>query len=159
MSVVFPVQFVRWGRSAAGWLLRFSIILTIGGWIWSAHMVNKASASTALPTTTAIEILEFRIPVERQAEFIKRDEKIWGAALKQQPGFLYRQVWSVPDAPDRVKIAIYWASREQWKAFPTDLQSELDRQMQPFDSALVNVEEYALHPLASSTTISETKSF
>lgn len=120
------------------WATCFGAIL--GGW----SVATASELGPALPASAALEILEFQVPVEQQAEFLNRDERVWGAALKQQPGFLYRQVWFQPDAPDRVKIAIYWASREQWKAFPSDLQADLDRQMQPFDKALVGVEEYAL---------------
>ncbi|MEO0854535.1 MAG: TIGR03792 family protein, partial [Cyanobacteria bacterium J06648_11] len=117
-------------------------------WSSTSAMAREATVAPDLPATTAIEILEFRVPVELQAEFIERDERVWGKALNAQSGFLYRQVWFVPNAPDRIKIAIYWASREQWKAFPSDLQTDLDRQMQPFDQALVNVEEYWLRPPA-----------
>ncbi|MEO1132023.1 MAG: TIGR03792 family protein [Cyanobacteria bacterium J06639_1] len=137
-------------HSVTRWACSVAIaLLGLSWWSSTSVMANQTGFTPVLPETTAIEILEFAIPVEQQAEFIERDERVWGKALSEQPGFLYRQIWFVPNAPDRVKIAIYWASREQWKAFPSDLQADLDLQMQPFDKALVNVEEYALQSPAS----------
>lgn len=94
------------------------------------------------PDSVVVEWLEFRVPVEEQAEFLAKDEQIWTAALQQQPGFLHKSIWTSPDRPESVTLAIYWASKEDWFSFPEPLIAELDRQMQPTNAELVDAREF-----------------
>jgi len=65
-----------------------------------------------------IEWLKFNVDSEVREEFIQQDEKIWTAALSNYPGFLGKEVWIEPNAPDIVILTIRWQTREQWKSVP-----------------------------------------
>ncbi|MEO1340764.1 MAG: TIGR03792 family protein [Cyanobacteria bacterium J06635_13] len=65
-----------------------------------------------------IEWLEFQVDSDSREQFIQQDEKIWTAALSTYPGFLGKEVWIEPNAPDKIIFAIRWQTREQWKSIP-----------------------------------------
>ena len=112
----------------------------------------RANEAADWPDPVVVEWLEFRVPVDEQEEFLIKDEQIWTAALRQQPGFLHKSVWTSPKEPESVTLAIYWASRDDWSAFPAPLIEELDRQMQPTNAVLVDAREYRVqNPTASET--------
>ncbi|MEM9568206.1 MAG: TIGR03792 family protein, partial [Cyanobacteria bacterium P01_E01_bin.34] len=108
--------------------------------------------NSSWPNPVVVEWLEFRVPVEEQAEFLAKDEQIWTAALRQQPGFLHKSIWTSPDRPESVTLAIYWKSREDWFAFPEALIGELDRQMQPINAELVDSREFIVQNPAGNST-------
>ncbi|MEM8714831.1 MAG: TIGR03792 family protein [Cyanobacteria bacterium P01_G01_bin.4] len=115
------------------------------------RQIAQASDSS-WPNPVVVEWLEFRVPLEEQAEFLAKDEQIWTAALRQQSGFLHKSIWTSPDRPEFVTLAIYWASREDWFAFPEALIDELDRQMQPTNAELVDSREFrVLNPAGGFT--------
>lgn len=66
----------------------------------------------------AIEWLEFRVPQQEQAEFIRQDRLIWDKFLSQYPSFLGKEIWQDIDQPDRLIIVARWASYQEWKAIP-----------------------------------------
>jgi len=68
----------------------------------------------------AIEWLEFRVPLQEQAEFIQQDRLIWDKFLRQYPAFLGKEIWQGIDQPDRLIIVAKWASYQEWKAIPPD---------------------------------------
>ncbi len=108
--------------------------------------LGTAQASEAVwPNPVVVEWLEFRVPVDEQDEFLIKDERIWTEALRQQPGFLHKSVWTSPNEPESVTLAIYWASRDHWSAFPVSLIEELDRLMQPTNAVLVDAREYRVN--------------
>ena len=103
------------------------------------------------PNTAVVEWLEFRVPVSEQEDFIQRDERVWTAALREHAGFLHKSVWTSPEQPESVVLAIYWASREDWSAFPEAKIEELDRQMQPTNAELIDAKEFNVrHPAIAS---------
>lgn len=107
--------------------------------------VDAAAASTpptAWPQTAVVEWLEFRVSPSEREEFIQRDDRVWTAALREHPGFLHKSVWTSPQQPESVILAIYWANREAWSSFPADKIGELDRQMQPTTAVLVDSKEF-----------------
>ncbi len=65
-----------------------------------------------------IEWLKFDVDPKLREKFIQQDEKIWTASLSTFPGFLGKEVWIEPNAPDKVVFAIRWQTREQWKSVP-----------------------------------------
>jgi uncharacterized protein (TIGR03792 family) len=67
-----------------------------------------------------IEWLRFRVASQSREKFIQKDEEIWTAALSTYPGFLGKEVWIEPDAPDEVVFTIRWQTRAQWKSIPVD---------------------------------------
>jgi uncharacterized protein (TIGR03792 family) len=73
-----------------------------------------------------IEFLKFKVTPELREKFIQKDAEIWTAALTRYPGFLSKEVWIDPNAPAEVVIVIRWATREQWKAIPTEQLEKID---------------------------------
>ncbi|MEM8832369.1 MAG: TIGR03792 family protein [Cyanobacteria bacterium P01_G01_bin.19] len=67
-----------------------------------------------------IEWLKFDVDSESREQFIKKDEEIWTANLARYPGFLGKEVWIEPNAPDKVIFTIRWQTREQWKSIPME---------------------------------------
>lgn len=65
-----------------------------------------------------IEWLKFRVDSKSREQFIQKDEAIWTASLATYPGFLGKEVWIEPNAPERVIFTIRWQTREQWKSIP-----------------------------------------
>ncbi|MGD1920555.1 MAG: TIGR03792 family protein [Pleurocapsa sp.] len=65
-----------------------------------------------------IEWLKFTVDSESREQFIQKDEAIWTANLATYPGFLGKEVWIEPNAPNRVIFTIRWQTREQWKSIP-----------------------------------------
>lgn len=96
------------------------------------------------PSTVAVEVLCFQVPPGGQQAFIEQDETIWSRTLAQCPGFLRKEVWLDPDNAEHVTLVIYWASREDWQAFPQDCMEELDRQMRPYVVKLERCQEFIL---------------
>jgi len=65
-----------------------------------------------------IEWLKFTVDSARREQFVQQDEAIWTASLSTYPGFLGKEVWIEPNAPDSVIFTIRWQTREQWKSIP-----------------------------------------
>jgi len=65
-----------------------------------------------------IEWLEFQVDEESREQFIQQDEAIWTTALSTYPGFMGKEVWIEPNAPEKIFFAIRWQTREQWKSIP-----------------------------------------
>lgn len=65
-----------------------------------------------------IEWLKFTVDSESREQFIQKDEAIWTANLATYPGFLGKEVWIEPDAPNKVIFTIRWQTRQQWKSIP-----------------------------------------
>ena len=65
-----------------------------------------------------IEWLKFTVDQDSREQFIQQDEAIWTAALSTYPGFLGKEVWIEPNAPDKVIFTIRWHTRQQWKSIP-----------------------------------------
>lgn len=70
-----------------------------------------------------IEWLKVRVSPELRELFVQKDNEIWTATLAKYPGFLGKEVWIDPSAPNEVVLVIRWANREAWKSVPA---SELE---------------------------------
>jgi uncharacterized protein (TIGR03792 family) len=73
-----------------------------------------------------VEHLVIPVPPVAQARFLALDAAIWTAVLAAQPGFLGKEVWADPAAPDRLHLIIRWTDRAAWKAVPADLLAATD---------------------------------
>jgi uncharacterized protein (TIGR03792 family) len=71
-----------------------------------------------------IERLRYHVPETSRDVFLKADDAIWTAVLSQQAGFVSKQTWLSPDAPDELDLVIQWQSREHWKTIPEALLLE-----------------------------------
>jgi uncharacterized protein (TIGR03792 family) len=65
-----------------------------------------------------IEWLKFSVDTQLREQFILQDEIIWTASLSTYPGFLGKEVWIEPNAPERVIFTIRWQTRKDWKSIP-----------------------------------------
>lgn len=74
-----------------------------------------------------IEWLKFTVNSRSREQFIQKDEEIWTPSLSQYPGFLGKEVWIEPDAPDQVILIVRWQTRKQWKSIPTKDLIEIEK--------------------------------
>ena len=84
-----------------------------------------------------IEWLKFTVDSESREQFIQKDEAIWTANLATYPGFLGKEVWIEPNAPDKVIFTIRWQTRQQWKSIPvkdlTAIEKNFSKVMREMD--------------------------
>lgn len=88
-----------------------------------------------------VEWLRFKVPPEKWEAFIRRDEEVWTAGLRNFPGYLGKEIW-VDAVENEVVILIRWETREQWKSVPQSTIDELDRQMGDLLIAIAESREY-----------------
>ncbi|MEX0271758.1 TIGR03792 family protein [Leptolyngbyaceae cyanobacterium UHCC 1019] len=87
-----------------------------------------------------IEWLKFQVAEELREAFIQKDEEIWTAALAKCPGFLGKEVWISPQAPQEVTLVIHWETREAWKSIPQEYLNATEKQFsQAFDENTYNI--------------------
>lgn len=77
-----------------------------------------------------VEWLQFQVQEDRREQFVQLDNEIWTAMLSQYPGFLRKEVWINPDAPDEVLTVIHWASMEAWQSIPSEELHETEQQFE-----------------------------
>ncbi|MEG3896150.1 MULTISPECIES: TIGR03792 family protein [unclassified Microcoleus] len=88
-----------------------------------------------------IECLRFKVPPEKWEAFIRRDEEVWTAGLRNFPGFLGKEIL-VDAVENEVVMLIRWETREQWKSVPQSTIDELDDQMGDLQIAIAESREY-----------------
>jgi uncharacterized protein (TIGR03792 family) len=81
------------------------------------------------PGSMTVEILHFHVQPGLRDEFIQRNEELWTPALRDQPGFLGREILTCDDRPDEVVIVIRWRARADLEAFPREKQGRLEARM------------------------------
>ncbi|MEG4806062.1 TIGR03792 family protein [Microcoleus sp. F8-D3] len=88
-----------------------------------------------------IEWLRFKVPPEKWEAFIRRDEEVWTAGLRNFAGYLGKEIW-VDAVENEVVMLIRWETREKWKSVPQSTIDELDRQMGDLLIAIAESREY-----------------
>lgn len=78
---------------------------------------------------TVIELLTFKVSSDEMTQWIKVEEEVWTAFLKQQPGFMRKELWYSETEPDLVKAVIWWQSIEQWRAITKEQCDAVDKRM------------------------------
>ncbi len=66
-----------------------------------------------------IEMLRVMVKAEEVDRYIRLDAEIWTPVLSACQGFLGKEVWFKPDG--EIMMVVRWATREAWKAIPTEL--------------------------------------
>ncbi len=89
-----------------------------------------------------IEWLRFRMRPEQRQAFIERDAQVWTAGLQAWPGFLDKEIWLDPSQDTDVIAVIRWQTREQWKAVPAAVITDLDQRMGDLRFPIVESREY-----------------
>lgn len=64
-----------------------------------------------------IEWQRVRVPPEKRDLYVEKDAEIWTSALREQEGFLGKEVWLGEDGSE-VVLLIRWRSREDWERMP-----------------------------------------
>lgn len=90
-----------------------------------------------------VEFIRVTCPPEQRDAFIQRDAEVWTRGLMTQPGFLGKEVWTDPNDPTRVYLAIHLESRELLNAIPLAFCEEMDAAMgdllMPIQSEILDV--------------------
>jgi uncharacterized protein (TIGR03792 family) len=87
-----------------------------------------------------IEWLTYRVPAERQADFLAADAAIWTPALAAQPGFRGKEIWRAAAAPDVINLIIRWETRAAWQAVPQDVLAAAEARFRAAAGADLTVE-------------------
>ncbi|MEO1403584.1 MAG: TIGR03792 family protein [Cyanobacteria bacterium J06635_1] len=92
----------------------------------------EEASPTDLYPDMVVEWLKIKVAPENRSLYVEVDDQIWTPALAQYPGFLDKATWLNPADDTEVVFVICWATREQWKAIPTE---DLAAITQDFDTA------------------------
>lgn len=74
-----------------------------------------------------VEYLVFEVKPELIDRFIDMDHEYWTLFLKEQPGFISKELWVNKSKPGEVIAVICWKSMEAWKSIPPEKLSETDK--------------------------------
>jgi uncharacterized protein (TIGR03792 family) len=74
-----------------------------------------------------IEWLKFRVDPQVREKFIQKDAEMWTATLARNPGFLGKEVWINPNAPEEIILIIRWETRQAWKTVPEAMLAETEQ--------------------------------
>jgi uncharacterized protein (TIGR03792 family) len=74
-----------------------------------------------------IEWLKFRVSSSSREKFIQKDAEVWTSVLRGFPGFLGKEVWINPAAPEEIVLVVRWETLQQWKSLPQPLLDETEQ--------------------------------
>lgn len=92
-----------------------------------------------------IEWLRFQVPADQREQFIRLDDGILTAALKDYPGFISKETWTIPNDDEAVIFVIRWRTREEWKAVPEKDFAEIEAQFKAaldFEYTMTELREF-----------------
>lgn len=99
---------------------------------WRGDGVTDSNTELRIPnyelSMMVVEWLQFRVHPGTIEKFLAKDAEIWTSAIAQYPGFLGKEVWIAPHAPEEIAIVVRWKTRQQWKAIPQTALNETERQ-------------------------------
>jgi uncharacterized protein (TIGR03792 family) len=75
----------------------------------------------------AVEYLVFEVNPALIDRFIEMDHHYWTLFLKEQPGFISKEIWVNKSKPGEVTAIIYWNTPEEWKSIPVEKLMETDK--------------------------------
>lgn len=75
----------------------------------------------------AVEYLVFEVKPELVDRFVEVDHQYWTLFLKEQPGFISKEVWVNKSKPGEVSLIVYWNSLAEWKAIPAEKLMETEQ--------------------------------
>ena len=92
-----------------------ALVLLLGGF---SETEVRAVADPQLDEAVAVvEHLRLQVPHESRGQWMLAERGSWEPWLKQQPGFLGRDLFWDP-ATEEGTLLIRWSSREAWKSIP-----------------------------------------
>lgn len=74
-----------------------------------------------------VEWQRVRVRPELLERYLEADEAIWTAGLRQEEGYLGKEVWLDRERPGEVVLVIRWESERHWKGIPGERVEELER--------------------------------
>ena len=92
-----------------------ALVLLLGG--LSETEVRAESDPTRADVVAVVEHLRLQVPRESREQWMAAERGSWEPWLKQQPGFLGRDLFWDP-ATEEGTLLIRWSSRKAWKIDP-----------------------------------------
>ncbi|KGG14278.1 hypothetical protein EV11_0219 [Prochlorococcus sp. SS52] len=92
--------------------------------VYAANQVDMKNTDT-----TVIEYLRLKVSDQERRAWLTAEKKSWEPWLKEQKGFLGRQLLWNPQKQEAI-LLISWATREDWKRIP---QEEIDKIQKLFE--------------------------
>ena len=75
----------------------------------------------------AVEYLIFEVRSDLIDKFVELDHQYWTLFLKDQPGFISKEVWVGETNQGEISIIIYWRTLEDWQSIPVEALAETDK--------------------------------
>ena len=94
-----------------------ALVLLLGG--LSEAQVQAWAAPQAADAVAVVEHLRLQVPQQTREQWMAAERGSWEPWLKQQPGFLGRDLFWDP-ATEEGTLLIRWSSREAWKSIPLE---------------------------------------
>lgn len=95
------------------------------------EIARPALTSARIPEiAVTVEILTFEVAPGFTRQFVRRNEEVWTPALRDQPGFIRREIVLGQEDTDEVVILVYWESRRDMESFPRDKLAKLEAEME-----------------------------
>jgi len=92
-----------------------------------------------------VEHLRLRVPEEARQAWIEAELKTWDPWLRQQKGFLGREVlWDI-DHQEGV-LLIHWANRQDWKAIPMPEVAAIQQEFEAAAKQILSLPPHSDHP-------------
>jgi uncharacterized protein (TIGR03792 family) len=93
-----------------------------------------------------IEWLEFKVTPASREKFIQKDAEVWTPVLARYTGFLGKEIWINPLAPERVILVIRWQTKDDWQSVPQTVLEETEKkfaqQMGKDEYKMITATEY-----------------
>ena len=100
------------------------VLLLVG---FSDTEVRAESDPTLGDVVAVVEHLRLQVPRESREQWMAAERGSWEPWLKQQPGFLGRDLFWDP-ATEEGTLLIRWSSRQAWKSIPmAEVETVQDR--------------------------------
>ena len=105
-----------------------ALVLLLGG--LSEKEVRARADQQVGEAVAVVEHLRLQVPVESREHWMAAERGSWEPWLKQQPGFLGRDLYWDP-ATEEGTLLIRWSSREAWKSIS---MAEVETVQQRFET-------------------------
>jgi len=92
-----------------------------------------------------VEHLRLQGPAETQAAWIEAEQRTWDPWLRQQKGFLGREVLWDADRQEGV-LLIHWANRQDWKSIPMHEVATIQRNFEAIAKQMLALPPHSENP-------------
>jgi uncharacterized protein (TIGR03792 family) len=94
--------------------------------------VEELAVGAQVGDGMVVEELEVDVAPDDVEGFLAADAEVWTAFLRDQAGFVRKEVWADPERPGVLRLVIWWASREAWKRITDAEVRAVDARMGPW---------------------------